>query len=117
MNGERLTKAERLSRQADFAAAYKDGKSYSEKLLKVYILKNGLLVNRLGINIQKSKVRASTDRNRIRRLLKEAYRKNKKYFNTGFDVVIKIKKIEQALPKYNLLKTELVELFKKSGIA
>ena len=62
------------------------GKSYSDKLLVVYIFKNKSNINRIGISVGK-KVGNAIKRNRIKRLIKEAYRSIENFTSTGYDII------------------------------
>lgn len=75
-----------LRKQFQFKNVYKRGKSFADKFLVMYVLKNNLSENRLGISVSK-KVGKSVVRSRICRLIKENYRLNEKLFARGFDIV------------------------------
>lgn len=53
----------------------------------MYILRNELSNNRIGISVSK-KVGNSVVRHRITRLIRESYRLNESMFNSGLDIVI-----------------------------
>ena len=71
----------------DFQVVYKNGKSYANKYLVMYLLNNNKEENRLGISVSK-KVGNSVVRHRITRLIREAYRLNKEVFKKGYDIVV-----------------------------
>lgn len=79
--------SESIKKNSDFQEVYKDGKSFANKYLVMYIKKNDLDRNRLGISISK-KVGNSVVRHRITRLIRESYRLNEDMFNSGLDIVI-----------------------------
>ena len=54
----------------------------------VYGAENGRDHPRLGISISKKKVRKAHDRNRLKRLLREAFRLNKAALPAGVDLVV-----------------------------
>ena len=64
-----------LGKTTNLEIIYKHGKSFANKYLVVYILKNKTDQTRIGISISK-KVGNAVTRNRIRRLIKETYRLN-----------------------------------------
>ena len=64
-----------IKKDYEFRKIYKHGKSFANKYLVVYILKNKTDRTRIGISISK-KVGNAVTRNRIRRLIKETYRLN-----------------------------------------
>ena len=69
----------------DFQIVYKNGKSYANKYLVMYLLNNNKEENRLGISVSK-KVGNSVVRHRVTRLIREAYRLNKEKFLNGYDI-------------------------------
>lgn len=79
--------SESLKKNADFQNVYKNGKSYANKYLVMYVLENNLNRNRLGISVSK-KVGNSVVRHRLTRLIRESYRLNEKMFKDGLDIVV-----------------------------
>ena len=78
---------ESLKKTADFRNVYKNGKSYANKYLVMYIMENNRTENRLGISVSK-KVGNSVVRHRITRLIRESYRLHENIFNSGLDIVV-----------------------------
>ena len=78
---------ESLRKNQQFQFVYKNGKSYANKYMVMYVKKNGLEINRLGISVSK-KVGNSVVRHRVKRLIKESYRLHENIFNNGLDIVI-----------------------------
>lgn len=76
-----------LKNSLEFGNVYKQGKSYANKYLVMYITDNGLESNRLGISVSK-KVGNSVVRHRITRLIREAYRLHVNELETGYDIVV-----------------------------
>lgn len=79
--------SESLKKTRQFQFVYRNGKSYANKYLVLYIKENGLGINRIGISVSK-KVGNSVVRHRITRLLRESYRLHENIFNSGLDMVI-----------------------------
>ena len=79
--------SESLKKNRDFQIVYRSGKSYANRLLVIYVLKNGLEKNRLGISVSK-KVGNSIVRHRLTRLIRESYRLQEDRFKCGFDIVV-----------------------------
>ncbi|MCD8198560.1 MAG: ribonuclease P protein component [Lachnospiraceae bacterium] len=79
--------SESLKRSQDFRKVYNNKKSYANRFLVLYVLKNGRDCNRLGISVSK-KVGNSVVRHRITRLIRESYRLNEALFNSGLDMVV-----------------------------
>ena len=78
---------ESLKKNHQFQYVYKNGKSYANKYLVMYVIENGLEINRLGISVSK-KVGNSIVRHRVTRLVRESYRLQESIFNSGLDIVI-----------------------------
>ena len=78
---------ESLRKNQQFQFVYKNGKSYANKYLIMYVKENGLGINRLGISVSK-KVGNSVVRHRVTRLVRESYRLHESIFNSGLDIVV-----------------------------
>ena len=76
-----------LKKYGDFQRVYKKGRSYANKYLIMYVLKQNTQENRIGISVSK-KVGNSVVRHRITRLIRESYRLNESRFVRGLDVVV-----------------------------
>lgn len=79
--------SESLKKNKDFQKVYRRGKSYANKLLVMYVLKNDSDTNRLGISVSK-KVGNSVVRHHVTRLIRESYRLQEEMFNSGLDIVV-----------------------------
>ena len=75
-----------LKKNKDFQNVYRNGKSYADKYLVMYVLENGLESNRIGISVSK-KVGNSVVRHHLTRLLRESYRLHEEMFHSGWDIV------------------------------
>lgn len=76
-----------IKKNSSFVQVYQNGKSYANKYLVMYVLKNSLEENRFGITVSK-KVGNSVVRHRVTRLIRESIRLNLEQFEKGFDIVI-----------------------------
>ena len=79
--------SESLKKNRDFQNVYKQGKSYANKYLVMYVMKNQTDKNRIGISVSK-KVGNSVIRHHLTRLIRESYRLQEEMFNSGLDIVI-----------------------------
>ena len=79
--------SESLKKNSDFQNVYKNGKSYANKYLVMYVLENNTNKNRLGISASK-KIGNSVVRHRFARLVRESYRLHENIFNSGLDIVV-----------------------------
>ncbi|PXV85338.1 ribonuclease P protein component [Lachnotalea glycerini] len=87
---KRMKFSESLKSNKDFQLVYKNGNSYANKHLVMYILNNNMDKNRIGISASK-KVGNSVVRHRLARLVRESYRLKEEDFNSGFDIVIVVR--------------------------
>ncbi|MBO4701670.1 MAG: ribonuclease P protein component [Lachnospiraceae bacterium] len=102
-----------LKNNRDFVNVYTSGKSYANKFLVIYTLKNNSDRNRLGISVSK-KVGNSVVRHRLKRLIKESYRLHEKMFNSGLDIVVIARKGSDACD-YAGIESALLHLMKLNG--
>ena len=79
--------SESLKKNEQFQFVYKNGKSYANRYLIMYVLENNENINRLGISVSK-KVGNSVVRHRVKRLIRESYRLHEEMFNSGLNIVV-----------------------------
>ncbi len=72
---------------SEFQYIYKNGKSYANKYLVMYVIENPDGKSKLGISVSK-KVGNSVVRHHVTRLIRESYRLNKDMFNSGLNIVV-----------------------------
>lgn len=109
-----MVNTQSLKKKWQFSRLYRKGNYFAGKYLVLYIIKNQKNINRLGITVSK-KVGKSVKRNRIRRLIKENYRKYEFYIVKGHDIVFVARSYE-TMPDFYSIKKEMLFLFKKAGI-
>ena len=78
--------SESLKKNKDFQIVYRTGRSYANRFLVMYIRKNGMNRNRLGISVSK-KVGNSVVRHHLTRLIREGYRLQEEHFLCGYDII------------------------------
>jgi len=79
---------DRIKDAADFRRAFDRKRSASDDALIVYGVENGRDHPRLGISIGRKKVRSAVERNRVKRVLREAFRLSKAELPAGLDLVV-----------------------------
>ncbi len=82
-----FSKKERLLNRSDFVNLNRSGKRYQTEHFVVLLKPNGLGIRRLGITVTKKTAKA-VNRNRIKRLIREFFRLNKRRLPQAHDFVI-----------------------------
>jgi ribonuclease P protein component len=90
---EALPRQQRLRKRSEFTAVQGRGKKLHTERFLVFVLPRAeaSLPTRLGITVSK-KVGGAVVRNRVKRLVREAFRRRKALFPHGLDVVFIAKK-------------------------
>jgi len=106
----------KVRKNSEFRKVYRNGKSFSNKLLVLYVFKNykNKDLNRAGISVSK-KVGKSVIRSRVKRLISESYRLNKESLKNGYDFVF-IARYSCNDKGYKEVETSMKNLFKKAGL-
>ncbi len=109
-----MKKGNVIKKNKDFKKVYKYGKSYADKNLVFFILKNNVKKTRIGITTAK-KINKAVVRNKIRRRLKEIVRKNLDSIKSDYDVVVmcRVRSMEST---YKDLENSFIKLAKKTKI-
>lgn len=79
---------ERINDPKDFRRAFDRKRSASDPSMIVYGAENGRDHARLGVSVGRKKIRSAAARNRVKRLLREAFRLNKAELPPGVDLVV-----------------------------
>lgn len=86
--GESLRKEQKLKSTSDFRRVFNLGRKFRGQAINAYFAPNTMNINRLGIVVASRYFKNASARNKIKRLIREAFRRNKKALKTGFDFVI-----------------------------
>ena len=80
----------KLRSTAQFESVFGFRCSRSNQLMAVHAAPNTIGINRIGLSVSKRVAGGGVMRNRIRRRLREVFRKNRPALPTGFDFVISV---------------------------
>ena len=109
-----LPKSLRILKPQDFKRVFRQGKRVACDGLSLYFLPNDLGKCRLGISAPKAAFKKSHNRNKIRRLIKEAYRKNRHAIKEALDIVFLAKSGAESFD-YGRAQERVLLLLKKTG--
>lgn len=73
-----LPRSARLGSPAEFRLAYSSGRRYDGQYLTAFVRRNDLDRHRLGVTASRRTARRAVHRNRLKRLLREAFRLSRK---------------------------------------
>jgi ribonuclease P protein component len=105
---------ERLKKSWEFQRAYKKGKKYWDTYFVIYVYHTQISQPRLGITVSK-KVGNSVQRNRVKRLIREAFRTLKLELPPQYDIVVVGRKAAYGLSGQQA-KESLHKLFRRASI-
>lgn len=88
---EKFPKTDRILKRDVFRRVYEQGRKLQARYFTAFVLPNLGERSRLGITTTR-KIGNSVERNRARRLVREAFRKNKWLVPRGVDIVINVKR-------------------------
>ncbi|HWC78189.1 MAG TPA: ribonuclease P protein component [Blastocatellia bacterium] len=88
---EQFPKKNRILKRDRFRHVYEQGRKIHTKYFTAFVLKGSDHDARVGITVTR-KVGDSVQRNRARRLVREAFRRNKWLAPSGVDIVINVKR-------------------------
>lgn len=80
-------KERRLTRKQDIDAVFKHGKTVSCPGLRLIVRRNGRTFNRIAISPTR-KFRTAVSRNRVRRVLRETFRRHQHVIAPGYDLAV-----------------------------
>lgn len=104
----------RITKNREYQAVFANGRSVATRGLVLYIVKNGLVENRTGF-IASKKTGNAVIRNRVRRLLREAYRNNANELAQGYDLVF-IARPQAATFDFTQAATEMKRVLNRGGL-
>ncbi len=105
-----------IKKNYEFKKMFSKGNFFYGEYIHIYITKNNLNYNKLGIAISKKQGKAVC-RNHIKRLIRENYKIIEEKIKTGYSflIVINKKKNYEEISFYDV-KSDFEKIFKKAGI-
>jgi len=112
---ERFPKRERLRLKRDFENVFENGKVIQNDFFVLFYVENGLDHPRLGV-VVKRKFGKAWARNKLKRWVREIFRKDKAKFKEGYDyVILPRKRLSESFDRmdYWLVKRLIEELLER----
>lgn len=105
-----------IKRRYEFKILFSKGKIAYGRNLTMYVLKNKLEINKLGIAVGKKSGKA-VDRNRIKRLIRENYKLSEDNIKSGYNILISVnKKAEIRNIDFYEVKRDIEKILKKTEL-
>ena len=106
--------SEKLKSEKAISQLFSEGESVSAYPLRLVYLKNETAL-KVGVSVSKRNFKKAVDRIRIKRLMREAYRLNKKQLidNNITNYSFMILYINKEMPDFKLINTKMQALFSK----
>ena len=110
VKNDRLARNRRIGRAGDFERIYEKGRRAGDRFLLVFAARNELNLTRFGLSVSKKHGNAVA-RNRLKRLLREAFRLTQHELPAGLDLILIPRQNSQfTLPE---LRRSLVDLTRR----
>ena len=113
-----FSRAERLTSKTKIEELFKKGFTFRYKKIQIILLSQQLKQDRkVLISVPKKNHKTAVNRNRIKRIIREVYRKNKGDINAGdYGYLMAIIYQSQSIPNFIDLEGQLINLFKRLTI-
>ncbi len=118
---QNFRKPERLCSRKSIGKLFSDGNSLFNYPFKILWLENNIdspVVARMAVSVPARKVKKAADRNRIKRLVREGWRINKKnlyeslaFQNRSIDIILVY--VSDRVYDYELIKKSVIEIIEK----
>jgi len=114
---ETFNKKERLKSKKEIELLFSEGKSVSKYPIRLVYRKTVFeddVTIKTGVSVSKKHFKSAVKRNRIKRLLRESYRKNKYIVaNTTHQFTFMFLYTGKELPEYALIETKIKKILQK----
>lgn len=107
----KLPKIYRMQAGSPYQRLFQVRQVVSDDFISLHVKANGLTHHRLGMGVAKKMFRKAVQRNRIKRLIREAFRLERPNFSAGLDIVVRPKVKELSL---SILKSSFSRLVPKA---
>jgi len=105
---------ERIRKKKDFSNLYKKGNCTRGKYFNLIYLPNSLTFSRMAV-VASRKIGCAVQRNKVRRRIKELFRRNKELLTTPVDMIIVTKKgVKDA--SWPDLRTQYISMVQAAGL-
>ena len=113
-----FSRAERLNSKIKIEELFKKGSSFRLKKIQIILLSQQSKRDRkVIISVPKKNHKTAVNRNRIKRIIREVYRKNKGNINAGDrGYLMAIICFDHSIPKFIELEGQLINLFKRLAV-
>lgn len=105
-----------MKKALSFKRLFKEGKTERGEDFSLKVLENNLGISRLGISIQAKIFPKAIQRNRIKRLIRNFFRRYKHNLVKDYDIIVIPKNLDLAKINYKQLEENLLALFKRAGL-
>ncbi len=109
-----MSKIVSINRKSEFRRAYARGRSYVSPTLVTYVFRNRSKTKKLGITTSK-KIGKAVQRNRARRVIKEAYRLIYDRIVPGYNLVF-VARGKTPFVKMGVVQKDMIFHLRKAGI-
>ena len=111
----RFSALETLKKNFEFKRARDKGASYKEGIFVLTVYKNDIGRHRLGLSVGSAKIPLASDRNRLKRRIKEIIRLKKPVLKKGpYDIVVSVRRSPARRIDYPALEKTLLGLLKRA---
>ena len=107
-----LSRKERILSSIEFKNVYQKKRATKSDLIWLYKTPNGLGYNRIGLSVANKYCTNIVERNRIKKIFRQIFQRNKDVFGQGVDIVMVLKSKPEKV-NFQSFKTIIIDLIKK----